>query len=314
MTTKNKAPAFQLYAADFLADENVVCMSLNERGAYITLMCFCWREGSIPSDLESLSALCGVDIDTMSGIWKRVQKCFNPHKKNEQRLIHFRLEKERKKQKEHSKKRSEAGLKGAKTRWVGNDTTDSKCHSNAIQKPMAKNSFSSSISSSSSITNPPTPKGEKASFKKEFDRFWQPYPKKENMPGAMKAFERAIRSADVSEILSGIEAWKKSGKWDDPKFIPHAASFLNGRRWEDEVGVKPSKGGKPLHKKLFEAEDAENIFNVSDEPQRIRMADYEYVPKGYFGQEGLKHRKKEEMLCLKNYRPVEAPKEVVENG
>jgi hypothetical protein len=46
---KGKAPAFQFYAADWLADEAASVMSLEEEGAYIRDLCYCWREGSIPA-------------------------------------------------------------------------------------------------------------------------------------------------------------------------------------------------------------------------------------------------------------------------
>ena len=40
-------------------------------------------------------------------------------------------------------------------------------------------------------------------------------------------------------ILTKIEEFKKSDDWrkEKGKFIPHPASWLNGRRWEDE-GIK----------------------------------------------------------------------------
>jgi hypothetical protein len=40
-TPGGKSPAFQFYPKDFLTDENVRVMSLQERGAYITLLCLC---------------------------------------------------------------------------------------------------------------------------------------------------------------------------------------------------------------------------------------------------------------------------------
>ena len=68
--------------------------------------------------------------------------CFKPHPKDSTKLIHPRLEKERKKQKDNRKKRASAGKKGAKARWEPD--------SNAIDLPMAKNSLSSSSSIASS--------------------------------------------------------------------------------------------------------------------------------------------------------------------
>lgn len=38
-----KSPAFQFYAAEFLADENVVLMTNQEVGCYIKLMAYCCK-------------------------------------------------------------------------------------------------------------------------------------------------------------------------------------------------------------------------------------------------------------------------------
>ena len=154
---KEKSPAFQFYAADFLADENVQAMSLAERGAYITLMAFCWREGSIPADSNRMARLCGCHADEMAELWQAIAVCFEPSAEPD-RLIHPRLELEREKQAKHRKKRSEAGAAGAKSRWGGSDDGNriadaSQTDSNAIDLPMAKNGSSSSFSSSSSSLN-----------------------------------------------------------------------------------------------------------------------------------------------------------------
>lgn len=48
-----KSPAFQFYPADFLADENVIAMSLEDRGALITSIC----EAAMRRDVEALNRL-----------------------------------------------------------------------------------------------------------------------------------------------------------------------------------------------------------------------------------------------------------------
>lgn len=70
----------------------------------------------------------------------------------------------------------------------------------------------------------------------DFDAFWEAYPRKEGKQKAMAAFEKVDVGLDV--ILAAIERHKKSTQWtkNGGEFIPHAATWLNGRRWEDEVG------------------------------------------------------------------------------
>ena len=110
----NKPPAFQFYPSDFLSDENVVLMNNREVGCYVKLLCFCWKQGSIPGDIERIAQLCGETEDVMPELWRNIKPCFRS--KGNDRLIHPRLDRERKKQKEWRKKSSAGGKKSAETR------------------------------------------------------------------------------------------------------------------------------------------------------------------------------------------------------
>ena len=48
---------FAFYPYEFLGDENVLAMTLEQVGAYLFLMCGQWINGSIPSDLPTLALL-----------------------------------------------------------------------------------------------------------------------------------------------------------------------------------------------------------------------------------------------------------------
>lgn len=139
---KKSPPAFQFYPADFLSDEHVVLMSNQELGCYIKLLCYCWREGSVPSDIPRIARLCGESVDAMALLWSAIGSCFIELDSKPGRLINPRLDKERKKQEEYRKERSESGRKGAISRWSGKNGS-------AMAKHMAQNSSLSSSSSSS---------------------------------------------------------------------------------------------------------------------------------------------------------------------
>lgn len=64
--------------------------------------------------------------------------------------------------------------------------------------------------------------------------FWPAYPRKEAKPKAASAFRR-LSKTDQRAAVDGVAKWRDSGRWSDPKFIPLPASFLNARRWEDEI-------------------------------------------------------------------------------
>lgn len=71
-----------------------------------------------------------------------------------------------------------------------------------------------------------------------FDRFYKLYPRKQNPQAAKKAWKKLAPDAELQQqILTALAKqatsidWLKSGG----QYIPHPASWLNGKRWEDEV-------------------------------------------------------------------------------
>lgn len=80
-----------------------------------------------------------------------------------------------------------------------------------------------------------------AQIDKQFDAFWSAYPKKKGKQSAEKAFKKIAPDETLCKImLNALEEQKQSAEWqkDSGQFIPHPATWLNGRRWEDEIGVK----------------------------------------------------------------------------
>lgn len=146
-----RAPAFQFYPSDFLSDMRIRMLSWASRGLYIDLLCYCWREGWIPSDSSAIAQLCHCH-DT--AIIEPCLALFSPHPTDPEKLIHLALDAEREKQKAFREERKASGIKGAAKRW--------KPDSSAIKELIAKNGSSSSIFSLLSSDVPPTPKGGKA--------------------------------------------------------------------------------------------------------------------------------------------------------
>lgn len=75
-----------------------------------------------------------------------------------------------------------------------------------------------------------------------FDSFWSAYPKKVGKPAALKAFRSARINGHLPEVLAdiedkaGSEAWTKAGG----QFVPNPATYLNQRRWEDQIDAGPN--------------------------------------------------------------------------
>lgn len=68
-----------------------------------------------------------------------------------------------------------------------------------------------------------------------FDEFWDAWPKKLARAAAEKAFAKVTEP--IETLIAAIEQAEKSEDWkkEGGKYIPHAATWLNGKRWEDEV-------------------------------------------------------------------------------
>lgn len=72
----------------------------------------------------------------------------------------------------------------------------------------------------------------------EFERFWKLYPRKVGKDKAEKAWAKLKVGASLfARMGTALAAWSKSHDWtkDGGQFIPHAATWLNGKRWEDEL-------------------------------------------------------------------------------
>jgi hypothetical protein len=153
----NSPPAFQFYARDWLSGTKCRMLPPATRAAYIDLLCLQWLDGRIPGsdDLSAWLTLNGYDPTDLD--MPRLLALF-PDGQNP------RLEKERRKQAEHRKKKADAGRKGAKKRWQ----SDSGANGSAMADPMANDSPSSASASSpagtpsSVLSEPATPSVEKS--------------------------------------------------------------------------------------------------------------------------------------------------------
>jgi hypothetical protein len=68
--------------------------------------------------------------------------------------------------------------------------------------------------------------------------FWTAYPRKTAKQAALKAFRKVSPNPAMLEIiLKAVAAQRRQESWtkDGGCFVPHASTWLNGKRWEDEV-------------------------------------------------------------------------------
>ena len=227
MPRKNgKAPAFMLYASDFVSDMKVQIMNMEERGIYITLLLYQWIEDSLPTEISELKELCK-NHENFEQAWKKVSKCFV--EKNG-KLYNPRLEVERSEQRKRAEKNSQNGKIGAMKRW------NKKEDSGAIATPLPSNEIEKEIEIE---IKKPKKENKTNEYLKEFENeFWTLYPRRDNKKRAKDKYVQLRKSGTDKEIILGglknyIKQWRSAGT--EPEFIPMASTWLHQERFEDEL-------------------------------------------------------------------------------
>lgn len=75
-------------------------------------------------------------------------------------------------------------------------------------------------------------------YSSEFESFWKAYPRKVGKGNAWRAWQKLKPNKSLHEkILDSVIAHSSDAQWekDDGQYIPHPATFLNQRRFDDEI-------------------------------------------------------------------------------
>lgn len=225
---KKAPPAFQFYASDWLGSTRIALMTSEQEGAYIRLLAHAWADEdcSIPADDKSLAVL-----SRLGGRWakhgRQILDCFEPHPALENRLVNRKLHDVQEFSHEMSRRGAIGGKRSANIRWgYKQDGKQDGKQRLTVELP--------------STGKPPTPTPKKPPIVPlpgdVFSRFWSAYPRRIARGAAERAWTKINPDADLAaQIIAAVTA--QAAGWTDPKFIPHPASWLNGKRWEDETAV-----------------------------------------------------------------------------
>ena len=96
------------------------------------------------------------------------------------------------------------------------------------------------------------PKGDDPDLMRSFDLFWNQYPKKVKKKKARELWRKLRPDAGlVSVIMDALEKQKRSDRWkrDGGQYIPDPTTWLNGRRWEDELA--PESDPRPPRRETY---------------------------------------------------------------
>ena len=207
------SPAFQFYVKQWLGDDKVMLMDWDARGMHLHYMCIAWQMQppcTLPDDDEILQKWVGNPSD-----WCRLKKqIFRAWSLENGLWTQEGLLREYLKQKNFSESRRRNAEEGWSKRRV-------KAH------PKQVHSKCYALQSSTTDNNPIV----------LFDKFYQAYPRHVGISAAEKAWVRLSPDETLfTAILKAVE-FQKNTIWKDKEqqYIPHPATWLNGKRWEDEV-------------------------------------------------------------------------------
>jgi len=100
-----------------------------------------------------------------------------------------------------------------------------------------------------------------------FDVFWREYPRKCGKEQAKKSWNRIKPSPMLQDEMLKAMAFQKT-TWDNPRYIPHPATWLNGHRWEDELLPQKAVVKAGLYSQQSKTVNAKNVLDK----YRERMA------------------------------------------
>ena len=117
------------------------------------------------------------------------------------------------------------------------------------------------------------PRGDKAAAAALFDRFWAAYPKQDDKKNAQRAFLRLKPDERLlATLLSALDRHKRSRQWTDEggRYIPLAATWLNGERWNDQMSEGPP--GKRVAAQNYDQRDYTEEELLSMSPDLLEEA------------------------------------------
>jgi len=223
-------PYFRLYPTNYEA--KTAHLSLIEDGAYNRLLRLCWMTPgcSLPDDEDWIMRRMRVRDDAEREAVRSVLAEY--FERADERLLNSRLMQEH----QHARERHQIASKNSVKRWSKNKPLETNekdpCKRNAGNM-RAQCGRNANQNQNQNYNTPIPPEGAGG-----FDEFWKTYPRKVGKAAAQRAYAKAAKETDPSEILGGLTAQLPALLASDVQYQPHPATWLNQGRWADEVSDK----------------------------------------------------------------------------
>ena len=224
-------PYMQFYVADYLAD--TTHLTAEEHGAYMLLLFSYWQTGK-PLRIDRLATVARIPNDRWPSVAETLSEFFHI---TETHWIQFRVESDLESVNSKVVTASNAGKASAKAKALKKQQ-ELNDRSTSVDDPLQRNGnhIDTDTDTDKNRTTPLPPEGEDL-----FPKFWALYPRKQDKAKAQKAWAKLKVTDDLFNLIAkGLAAQVVSADWikDGGKYIPMPTTWLNGKRWEDEV--KPS--------------------------------------------------------------------------
>jgi len=117
-----------------------------------------------------------------------------------------------------------------------------------------------------------------------FEHFWAQYPKKQAKKPARAAWDKLRPNDELfRKIIEALKGWKRTEQWQksDGEFVPLPGTWLNQRRWEDEIpkgGFNAGRTSSSIHDRLLGEDlrgehEKTNVGHVPSMFQRVDKAE-----------------------------------------
>jgi len=256
----------KFYGSDFL--NATAAWTMEERGVYITLLWYSWVNGGLPGEIERIDRM----APGAKACWSVLDSKFPISPDGMRR--NARQERDREAMRAKSLSAAERGKRGAEQRWGSHSNgmaiaiqQSSLNHGNGMasqrsevrdqssefrdQTPEQKHTLNGVAVEPVSSVNDPKPSRAEARPRigtdADFKAFWDIYPRRVGKGAARAAFFKAlpllademelIEEAAARHMIQAVEAYasKPETRALEQKFIPHPVTWLNQRRYIDEL-------------------------------------------------------------------------------
>lgn len=268
VVAREPSPAFQFYARDWLGDPDQVALTCEQAGAYIRMLAWAWLKVGLPNDPARIARVVGTTEEVVRVVLDahfelRGDVWVNPRQERVRAEQMARRDAgERGGQASVERRRERYGSaqpkpipkhSRSKTRSLPEAGFEAPPEANPEASPNPASASSSASASASafasssapaSASTPPIvpPRGdisaENSADLSGFDAFWSAYPRKTAKGAARKAWAVLNPSPDLqTRILEAVSQHRSCRQWlsEGGRFIPHPATWLNQKRWEDEL-------------------------------------------------------------------------------